>query len=42
MEPTKVLWHIPDTIETNWFHVIPLSLSLPSAEGMAQIEKFKQ
>jgi integrase/recombinase XerD len=38
-----VLWHIPDTIENRErFNITPLSHSLPSAEGIVQIEKFKQ
>lgn len=39
----KIVWHIPDTIENRiQFHITPLSHSLPSAEGLEQIEKFKQ
>ena len=39
----KILWHIPDTEENRIrFHITPLAHSLPSAEGIAQIEKFKQ
>jgi integrase/recombinase XerD len=39
----KVLWHIPDTIENRErFNITSLSHSLPSAEGIVQIEKFKQ
>jgi len=39
----KIVWHIPDTAENRIrFHIKPLSHSLPSAEGIAQIEKFKQ
>ena len=39
----KTLWHIPDTEENRIrFHITPLAHSLPSAEGIAQIEKFKQ
>ena len=37
------VWHIPDTEENRIrFKIPPLSHSLPSEEGMAQIEKFKQ
>jgi integrase/recombinase XerD len=40
---TLGVWHLPDTEENRIrFKVLPLSHSLPSAEGMAQIEKFKQ
>jgi integrase/recombinase XerD len=39
----KVLWHIPDTIENRErFNIAPLAHSFPSAEGVVQIEKFKQ
>jgi integrase/recombinase XerD len=39
----KILWHIPDTIENRIrFHLAPRAHSLPSAEGISQIEKFKQ
>jgi integrase/recombinase XerD len=39
----KILWHIPDTIENRIrFYLAPLSHSLPSDEGITQIEKFKQ
>ena len=38
-----VAWHLPDTEENRIrFNIAPLSHSLPSAEGIAQIEKFKQ
>jgi integrase/recombinase XerD len=38
-----VLWHIPDTLENRErFNITPLSHSLPSDEGIVQIEKFKQ
>ncbi len=38
-----VAWHIPDTEENRIrFKIIPRSHSIPSAEGIAQIEKFKQ
>ncbi len=36
-------WHLPDTEENRKrFNIAPLSHSLPSVEGIAQIEKFKQ
>lgn len=36
-------WHLPDTEENRErFKIAPLSYSLPSAEGIAKIEKFKQ
>jgi integrase/recombinase XerD len=39
----KTVWHIPDTIENRErFKIEPLANSLPSAEGIVQIEKFKQ
>jgi integrase/recombinase XerD len=39
----KTLWHIPDTIENRIrFHITPLAHSMPSTEGIAQIEKLKQ
>jgi integrase/recombinase XerD len=39
----KTVWHIPDTLENRErFNIEPLENSLPSAEGIAQIEKFKQ
>jgi integrase/recombinase XerD len=39
----KTVWHIPDTIENRErFKIEPLANSLPSPEGIAQIEKFKQ
>ena len=38
-----VAWHLPDTEENRErFNIAPLSYSLPSGEGIAQIEKFKQ
>lgn len=38
-----VAWHLPDTEENRErFHLTPHSHSVPSAEGIAQIEKFKQ
>ena len=40
---TLGVWHLPDTEENRIrFKLIPLSYSLPSTEGMVQIEKFKQ
>jgi integrase/recombinase XerD len=39
----KTVWHIPDTIENRErFKIEPLANSVPSAEGIVQIEKFKQ
>jgi integrase/recombinase XerD len=39
----KTVWHLPDTIENRErFKIEPLKNSLPSAEGIIQIEKFKQ
>jgi integrase/recombinase XerD len=39
----KTVWHIPDTLENRErFKIEPLANSLPSAEGIVQIEKFKQ
>lgn len=36
-------WHIPDTEQNRIeFNIIPLSHTIPSPEGIAQIEKFKQ
>jgi integrase/recombinase XerD len=36
-------WHLPDTDENRVrFKIIPLSQTIPSAEGIEQIEKFKQ
>ncbi len=38
-----VAWHLPDTEENRIrFKIPPISHSIPSAEGIAQIEKFKQ
>lgn len=38
-----VAWHLPDTEENRIrFKLTPLSHSIPSSEGIAQIEKFKQ
>ena len=40
---TLGVWHIPDTEENRVrFKIAPVSYSLPSTEGMEQIEKFKQ
>lgn len=39
----KLAWHIPDTEENRIrFKIIPNAYTLPSEEGIAQIEKFKQ
>ncbi|MDI5894412.1 tyrosine-type recombinase/integrase [Flavobacterium algoritolerans] len=39
----KTVWHIPDTIENRErFKIKPLANLIPSPEGIAQIEKFKQ
>ncbi|RYJ50915.1 integrase [Flavobacterium petrolei] len=39
----KTVWHLPDTIENRErFKIEPLKNSLPSPEGIIQIEKFKQ
>jgi integrase/recombinase XerD len=39
----KTVWHLPDTIENRErFKIKPLANSIPSPEGIAQIEKFKQ
>jgi integrase/recombinase XerD len=36
-------WHVPDTAENrNRFQIIPLAPSIPSTEGIANIQKFKQ
>ena len=38
-----VAWHLPDTEENRErFNIAPVSHSLPSTEGIGQIEKFKQ
>lgn len=38
-----IAWHLPDTPENRErFKLTPISHSLPSTEGIAQIEKFKQ
>jgi integrase/recombinase XerD len=40
---TLGVWHLPDTEENRIrFKLTPLSHSIPSSEGIAQIEKFKQ
>jgi integrase/recombinase XerD len=40
---TLGVWHIPDTTENRIrFRITPLSHTIPSEEGIAQIEKFKQ
>ena len=40
---TLIAWHLPDTQENRErFNIAPISHSLPSADGIAQIEKFKQ
>jgi integrase/recombinase XerD len=40
---TLGVWHIPDTEENRIrFKLMPLSHTIPSVEGMEQIEKFKQ
>jgi integrase/recombinase XerD len=37
------VWHLPDTLENRIrFKIAPLENTLPSVEGIAQIEKFKQ
>ena len=39
----KTVWHLPDTTENiERFKIKPLANSLPSPEGIVQIEKFKQ
>jgi integrase/recombinase XerD len=39
----KMAWHVPDTEKNRTrLKIIPISYSLPSEEGIAQIEKFKQ
>lgn len=39
----KIVWHIPDTTENRArFKIEPLANLVPSAEGIVQIEKFKQ
>jgi len=40
---TLSAWHLPDTEENRIrFKIAPLSHSIPSLEGIAQIERFKQ
>ena len=40
---TLGVWHLPDTEENRIrFKILPLSHSIPSLEGIAQIERFKQ
>ncbi|TDP02462.1 tyrosine-type recombinase/integrase [Flavobacterium sp. 245] len=40
---TLGVWHLPNTVENRErFHLAPPSYSLPSEEGIEQIEKFKQ
>lgn len=40
---TLGVWHLPDTIENRErFHLVPLSHSLPSEEGIEQIKKYIQ
>jgi integrase/recombinase XerD len=40
---TMGVWHLPDTEENRIrFKLTPLSHTIPSSEGIAQIEKFKQ
>ena len=40
---TLGVWHLPDTVENRErFHLVPLSHSLPSEEGVEQIQKFIQ
>jgi integrase/recombinase XerD len=40
---TLGVWHLPDTLENRIrFKLPPLSNTIPSSEGIAQIEKFKQ
>ena len=40
---TLGVWHLPDTEENRIrFKLTPLSLTIPSSEGIEQIEKFKQ
>jgi len=37
------VWHIPDTEENRIrFNITPISYTIPSVEGITQIEKFKQ
>jgi integrase/recombinase XerD len=40
---TLRVWHLPDTVENRKrFHLVPLSHSLPSEEGIEQMKKFTQ
>jgi integrase/recombinase XerD len=40
---TLAVWHVPDTEENRIrFRLIPMTHTIPSMEGMEQIEKFKQ
>jgi integrase/recombinase XerD len=40
---TLGIWHLPDTVENRErFHLVPLSHSIPSEEGVEQIQKFIQ
>lgn len=40
---TLGVWHLPDSLENRIrFRIAPLANTLPSEEGIAQIEKFKQ
>ena len=40
---SMMAWHLPDTTENRIrFKLTPLSHSIPSSDGIAQIEKFKQ
>jgi integrase/recombinase XerD len=40
---TMGVWHLPDTLENRIrFRIAPVANTLPSEEGIAQIEKFKQ
>jgi len=40
---TLGVWHLPDTVENRTrFHLVPLSYSFPSEEGIEQIKKYIQ
>ena len=40
---TLCVWHLPDTLENRMkFQIIETPIKRPSAEGIVQIEKFKQ
>jgi integrase/recombinase XerD len=40
---TLGVWHLPDTVENRMrFHLVPLSYSFPSEEGIEQIKKYIQ